>query len=149
MLRRLIAGLALTAGLSVALAPAARSADTVELTVGKLLELTGPLSETGPSQDKAVKLAIAHANKAAADAGVPITAKDVGADVQGDPQAALSAARTLIDDLPLFAATRTVPAKDAVDELAKALAALNPDEMSPREALEALYALKLKAAKKG
>ena len=34
------------------------------------------------------------------------------------------------------------------DELAAALAALNPDEMSPKEALEALYALKLKAAKK-
>src|SRR6185369_11774702 len=30
-------------------------------------------------------------------AGVDITAKDVGADVQGDPQAALSAARTLVD----------------------------------------------------
>ena len=29
-----------------------------------------------------------------------------------------------------------------------ALAALHPDEMSPREALEALYALKLKAAAK-
>jgi hypothetical protein len=29
-----------------------------------------------------------------------------------------------------------------------ALAALDPDEMSPREALEALYALKLKTAKK-
>jgi hypothetical protein len=28
------------------------------------------------------------------------------------------------------------------------LAALNPDEMSPREALEALYALKLKATAK-
>jgi DNA mismatch repair protein MutS len=60
-----------------------------------------------------------------------------------------SPAKTLIDDLPLFAATRAVPAKDkGDDELAAALAALNPDEMSPREALEALYALKLKAAKK-
>ena len=29
-----------------------------------------------------------------------------------------------------------------------ALAALNPDEMSPREAIEALYALKAKAADK-
>ena len=37
---------------------------------------------------------------------------------------------------------------DEPDALAAALAALNPDEMSPREALEALYALKLKAAKK-
>ena len=34
---------------------AARAADQVSLTIGKLLELTGPLSETGPSQDKAVK----------------------------------------------------------------------------------------------
>jgi DNA mismatch repair protein MutS len=60
-----------------------------------------------------------------------------------------SPTKTLIDDLPLFAATRAVPAKDkAGDELAAALAALNPDEMSPREALEALYALKIRAAKK-
>jgi DNA mismatch repair protein MutS len=58
-----------------------------------------------------------------------------------------SPARTLIDDLPLFAATRAASAQDkAADGLAAALAALNPDEMSPREALEALYALKLKAA---
>ncbi|MBX6320469.1 MAG: ABC transporter substrate-binding protein [Rhodospirillaceae bacterium] len=97
MLRRVIAGLALTAGLSVAAAPGAMSAEKVELTIGKLLELTGPLSETGPSQDKAIKLAIDYANKQAAAAGVPITARDVGADVQGDPQAALSAARSLID----------------------------------------------------
>jgi DNA mismatch repair protein MutS len=62
-----------------------------------------------------------------------------------------SAARTLIDDLPLFAATRAVaaPKETASDALAAALAALNPDEMSPREALEALYALKAKAVTKG
>jgi DNA mismatch repair protein MutS len=61
-----------------------------------------------------------------------------------------TSARTLIDDLPLFAATRAAPpVKDsAADELAKALAALNPDDMSPREALEALYRLKLTVAKK-
>jgi len=34
-----------------------------------------------------------------------------------------------------------------VDSLREALAALNPDEMSPRDALEALYALKTNAAK--
>src|SRR5207244_5361 len=60
-----------------------------------------------------------------------------------------TSARTMIDDLPLFAATARTPApKDEADELAGALAALNPDEMSPKEALEALYALKSKAAKK-
>jgi DNA mismatch repair protein MutS len=56
-----------------------------------------------------------------------------------------SPAKTLIDDLPLFAAARPAPAKEkGEDELAATLAALNPDEMSPRDALEALYALKAK-----
>src|SRR5262249_59139813 len=45
----------------------------------------------------AIKLAIEPANKAAADAGIQITVKDVGGDVQGDPQAALSAARAMVD----------------------------------------------------
>jgi DNA mismatch repair protein MutS len=60
-----------------------------------------------------------------------------------------TAARTMIDDLPLFAATassaRATTSKH--DELAATLAALNPDEMSPKEALEALYRLKSKASK--
>jgi DNA mismatch repair protein MutS len=61
----------------------------------------------------------------------------------------MSPARTLIDDLPLFAATRAAPAlKSEADDLAAALAALNPDEMSPKEALEALYALKGKLVRK-
>jgi branched-chain amino acid transport system substrate-binding protein len=68
----------------------------VDLTIGKLLELTGPLSENGPSQDKAVTLAVDYANKAAAAAGVPIKTTAIGADAQGDPQAALSAARALV-----------------------------------------------------
>jgi DNA mismatch repair protein MutS len=54
------------------------------------------------------------------------------------------------DELPLFAATPrpTSPraGATAADSIISALAALNPDEMSPRDALEALYALKLKAA---
>ena len=37
----------------------------------------------------------------------------------------------------------------ALAEVVAALAAINPDEMSPREALEALYALKAKSAAKG
>jgi len=57
-------------------------------------------------------------------------------------------ARKLIDDLPLFAATRrgaapeTPQAEVAHSGVIEALAALNPDDMSPRDALEALYALK-------
>ena len=58
-------------------------------------------------------------------------------------------ARRLIDDLPLFslAARAPVPARpDAA--LAAVVAALNPDDLSPREALEALYRLKLQAAQR-
>jgi DNA mismatch repair protein MutS len=49
------------------------------------------------------------------------------------------------DDLPLFQAARPVapaPRATPLDKLVAALEALNPDEMSPREALDALYALK-------
>jgi DNA mismatch repair protein MutS len=57
----------------------------------------------------------------------------------------------LIDDLPLFAAARPAakaPQRDeALTALVEALAALHPDEMSPRDALEALYALKAQLAK--
>jgi len=49
------------------------------------------------------------------------------------------------DDLPLFQAATpaAISQQDAEpDRLAEALAAIHPDEMSPRDALEALYALK-------
>jgi DNA mismatch repair protein MutS len=56
------------------------------------------------------------------------------------------------EDLPLFAAaprpTSAPPRDAALDAVIAALAALHPDEMSPRDALEALYALKAKAAAK-
>lgn len=45
-----------------------------------------------------------------------------------------------LDDLPLFAAT--VVDAPAADPLADAVAALDPDAMTPRDALEALYQLK-------
>ncbi|MBS7704890.1 DNA mismatch repair protein MutS [Chelatococcus asaccharovorans] len=58
----------------------------------------------------------------------------------------------LIDDLPLFAATlkEVAPPKASAvagpDRLREALAGIEPDEMTPREALEALYRLKKAAA---
>jgi DNA mismatch repair protein MutS len=48
-----------------------------------------------------------------------------------------------LDDLPLFAAVAE-PANGS-DSLATALAAIDPDRLSPREALEKLYELKLLA----
>jgi DNA mismatch repair protein MutS len=55
------------------------------------------------------------------------------------------------EDLPLFAVPSKSPqdARQQVDEpVIAALAAINPDDMSPREALEALYSLKAKLAEK-
>ena len=95
MIRRILAGTVVAAAVAITVNPAL--AQGIDLTIGKLLETTGPLSETGPSQDKAVKIAIQYANEQAKKAGVAIQAKDIGADVQGDPQAAVSAARSLVD----------------------------------------------------
>ncbi|HZO45769.1 MAG TPA: DNA mismatch repair protein MutS [Xanthobacteraceae bacterium] len=56
------------------------------------------------------------------------------------------------DDLPLFAASpkplATPQIDDAAAQVVAALAAINPDELSPREALEALYRLKAKSTAK-
>jgi len=85
-------------------------------------------------------------------AGLPAAvierAKHVLAELEAEDRT--SPTHHLIDDLPLFsAAARPAPppANPAADAVVKALADLDPDEMSPREALEALYALKLLAAK--
>jgi DNA mismatch repair protein MutS len=60
-------------------------------------------------------------------------------------------ARALVDDLPLFAVPSRAAAEPAppseAEQIAGAVKALHPDEMSPREALEALYALKAKLPK--
>ncbi|MGY3603163.1 MULTISPECIES: DNA mismatch repair protein MutS [unclassified Bradyrhizobium] len=61
-------------------------------------------------------------------------------------------ARALVDDLPLFAvpsraAAEAAPPSEA-ELLVEAVKALHPDEMSPREALEALYTLKAKLPKR-
>jgi DNA mismatch repair protein MutS len=60
-------------------------------------------------------------------------------------------ARALVDDLPLFAVPSRAAAEpappSAAEKLIEALQSLHPDEMSPRDALEALYALKAKLPK--
>ena len=54
-----------------------------------------------------------------------------------------SAMRGLADDLPLFASVVERPAKKSgPSKLEEALGDLHPDEMTPRDALEALYRLK-------
>lgn len=84
-------------------------------------------------------------------AGLPAAvvqrAKDVLAQLEtGD---AAGKADRLVDDLPLFSAMirRETPPPPKSDALGEALAALNPDELTPREALEALYRMKQIAGK--
>ncbi len=60
-----------------------------------------------------------------------------------------AAPKALIDDLPLFSAAAAAPPPTkakAVSEAEERLAALNPDDLSPREALQALYDLKALAS---
>jgi DNA mismatch repair protein MutS len=83
-------------------------------------------------------------------AGLPDQVLDRAAEVlslleQNDRQSGLE---TLAAELPLFAATRpqSKPAREvAANRLDEALQNVNPDELTPREALEALYRLKAEA----
>ncbi|HYD28483.1 DNA mismatch repair protein MutS [Brevundimonas sp.] len=77
-------------------------------------------------------------------AGVPAAvvsrAREVLDRLEGEKSAAVS-----LDDLPLFAQSpgwAEPPAPPASSALKDALSAIEPDELSPREALEALYRLK-------
>jgi DNA mismatch repair protein MutS len=94
---------------------------------------------------------IAVAKLAGLPASVIERAKVVLAQIEAEDR--VSPTRRLIDDLPLFASARpAAPQTDSAQDsalmaLVEALAALNPDEMSPRDALEALYALKAQLAK--
>jgi DNA mismatch repair protein MutS len=81
--------------------------------------------------------------------GVITRAKAVLAKLEANDRG--QTARALADDLPLFAvpsraAAEPQPPSEA-EQLIAALTALHPDEMSPREALDALYALKAKLPK--
>src|SRR6266545_4123134 len=83
-------------------------------------------------------------------AGLPASVIERAKVVLAKLEAEDRAAPRGFEDLPLFAAAprpaAAAPVQDAaLQAVIAALQALHPDEMSPREALEALYALKAKA----
>ena len=94
-------------------------------------------SPSGPA-DRSYGIAVAKL------AGVPpvvlARAKSVLARLEAGRDATGGIAAGL-DDLPLFAAAAPAPRRRSIP-LAEALAAIDPDALTPREALEALYALK-------
>jgi DNA mismatch repair protein MutS len=81
-------------------------------------------------------------------AGLPPRVIARAQEVLGKLEAEDRASPKGFEDLPLFAATPAPqPAKDGpFDQLVAALSKLNPDDLSPRDALEALYALKSRMA---
>ena len=82
---------------------------------------------------------IAVARLAGLPPAVVTRAKDVLTKLEKGREATGGIAAGL-DDLPLFA--NTAPVEEPGNPLAEAITALEPDRMSPREALDALYSLK-------
>lgn len=101
--------LATTAGLVLVFGVAACGSDddddggggggetTLDLTIGDSIPLTGDLSDFGPPGQKASDVAVAQINDAIKTAGADHTVKVVHEDNETNPQAAVSAARKLVD----------------------------------------------------
>jgi DNA mismatch repair protein MutS len=99
------------------------------------------LHEVGPgAADRSYGIQVARL------AGLPASVVDRARDVLTRLEDAdrKNPASQLIDDLPLFqmAVRREESRKGGASKVEEAVKALNPDEMTPREALDALYALK-------
>ena len=100
MLPLLVAGLVLTATLGIAACGddgGGGGEETLNLTIGDLVPLTGDLADFGPPGRKAADLAVEEINKAVEEAGSDHTVKIVHEDSQTDPQAGVQAARKLVD----------------------------------------------------
>lgn len=121
--------------------------ERVEAATMKVKEWQGDvvfLHEVGPgAADRSYGIQVAKL--AGLPARVVERARDVLARLEEGDRAPNVA--KLVDDLPLFASLPVRPApapptKNALDPLAHAISALDPDAMTPRDALEAVYRLK-------
>jgi ABC-type branched-subunit amino acid transport system substrate-binding protein len=70
---------------------------SLDLTVGDSVPLSGDLADFGPPGDKAAQLAVDEINKAIEEAGVDHTVNLVTEDNETNPQAAVQAARKMIE----------------------------------------------------
>lgn len=75
-------------------------------------------------------------------AGLPAEVIARAAHILGELEAQKMGAKNLSASLPLFAHAAPIVAEPVANPLAEVLNTLNPDELSPKEALEALYRLK-------
>jgi ABC-type branched-subunit amino acid transport system substrate-binding protein len=96
----LVATLALAATLGIAACGddgGGGGEETLNLTIGDLVPLTGDLADFGPPGRKAADLAIDQINAGVKEAGADHTVKIVHEDDQTDAQAGVQAARKLVD----------------------------------------------------
>ena len=93
---------------------------TVDLTIGDSIPLTGDLADYGPPGQKASDLAISVITKAIQQAGVDDSVKVVHEDNETNPQAAVQAARKLVDSdgasciTGAWASSDTIPTAQSV-----------------------------------
>ncbi len=79
-------------------------------------------------------------------AGLPPAAVKRARDVLNNLEDSQDKSQDLLGNLPLFSAN-IAPVKQEPSDIDKAISALNPDELSPREALDLLYDLKMRQKK--
>ena len=83
------------------------------------------------------------ARKAGLPTSVVVRAREVLERLEkGDADGGEARIRALVDDLPLFAATASAPEPSGPSPIEAAMTDIDPDALTPREALDALYRLK-------
>ena len=121
--------------------PAATAAEAqLDLVIGDSIPLTGDLSDFGPPGQKAADLAVAEINDAIGQAGVDHTVEIVHEDNETNPQAAVQAARKLVDSdgatclTGAWASSDTIPTAQSVsipDGILQISPASTADEITP------------------
>ena len=92
----------------------------LDLVIGDSIPLTGDLADFGPPGQKAADLAVAQINDAISTAGVDHTVEIVHEDNETNPQAAVQAARKMVDSdnasclLGAWASSDTIPTAQSV-----------------------------------
>src|SRR5215213_2035333 len=113
--------------------------ESFDLVIGDSIPLTGDLSDFGPPGQKASDLAVAQINNAIKTAGVDQTVKVVHEDNETSPQAAVQAARKLVDSdgatclTGAWASADTIPTAQSVsipDEILQISPASTSDEIT-------------------
>src|SRR5215207_5346760 len=112
----------------------------LDLVIGDSIPLTGDLSDFGPPGQKASDIAVAQINRAIQEAGVDHTVKVVHEDNETSPQAAVQAARKMVDSdgatciTGAWASADTIPTAQSVaipDGILLISPASTSDEITP------------------